>query len=45
MRGVLLFLQETKPKRKMIGANYVIVLGNVSDANIEDVCGQKIEVL
>lgn len=28
----------------MIGAN-VIVLGNVSDANIEDVCGQKIEVL
>ncbi|WZY79553.1 hypothetical protein YC2023_020567 [Brassica napus] len=35
---------EAKPKRKMIGAN-VIVLGNVSDANIEDVCGQKIEVL
>lgn len=44
MRDVLLFLQEAKPKRKMIGAN-VIVLGNVSDANIEDVCGQKIEVL
>ncbi|KAG2263632.1 hypothetical protein Bca52824_070711 [Brassica carinata] len=38
MRDVLLILQEAKPKRKAMGDN-VVVLGNVSDVNLEDVCG------